>query len=241
MYKYVIMGANSDVGKTLVSELSSNESVLAVSRSVIEKNNSDKLTYLTGIDLLREKDLEIFVNQLNDKITSDTTIIHSVGDFWYHKPVDATTIVEAENMILSHYVTFYNVISKTLPLFKKIGGGKYIGFSCTSVYQNYPEMAAFTSAKSAIESLIKCTANENSQYGIIANGIALSTIGTDKVKKSKPEEYHPGYVTVDELISVITKVINLPNIVNGNIIKLLKYSPSYYNEAFFRRNPSGYS
>jgi len=50
-------------------------------------------------------------------------------------------------------------------------------------------MAAFTSAKAACECLIKCIANEYSQYGIIANAIALSTILTPKVKKSKKEEY----------------------------------------------------
>ena len=190
-------------------------------------------------DLTQESDLGIIRSHAKKFFDQPFTTIHSVGDFWNHKPLVDTPLLEARKMIESHYFTLYGLAQAILPVQKELGGGRLIAFSCNSVGYNYPDMAAFTSAKAALECLIKCIANEYSQYGIVANAIALSTILTPKVEKAKKKKYFKDYLTVEELVEIILdNIAGLSSFVNGNVIKLLKYSEYFYNEGYYQRNPT---
>lgn len=237
---FIITGANSDIGKALLAKLSINKDnkIIAVSRSKISPSLSENIVCIDNIDLNSEKDLVIISEKVNTLFSDKFIFIHSVGNFWHHKTMTNTEYEEATNMMDSHYNTLYGCIKYLLPVFKKVEGGKIIAFSCNSVGFNYPEMAAFTSAKAAVETLIKCTANENSKFGVIANGIALSTIKTEKVINSKLKKYHSQYITEEELLEVVDNLINASPLINGNIIRILKYSEYFYNEGYFQRNPS---
>jgi 2-deoxy-D-gluconate 3-dehydrogenase len=118
------------------------------------------------------------------------------------------------------------------------GGGKIIAFSCNSVIYNYPEMAAFTSVKAAVEGLIKAISNEWAGKGVSANAFALPTIKTKKVIDSKKVEDFKDYITPDELADIVLSFLKLPhNYINGSIIKLFKYNSSFYSKSYFERNP----
>lgn len=242
--QYLITGASSDIGKALVQNLTRVPGcrVLAISRSEAlpgDVAQTADYRHIGGLDLTLEKSLDELSAACNNFFpTGGFTLVHSVGNFWYHKPITMTTLSEAAELMQSHYLSLYGVLKVLIPIFRHHGCGRIIAFSCTSVGHSYPEMAAFTSVKAAIESLIKCTANENARYNIIANAIALSTIFTEKVQHSKAEKYHKGYVTIDELLEVVRQVAEFSPLLNGNIIKLLKYSDVYYNEGYFQRNPT---
>lgn len=237
---FIITGASSDIGKALIDSLSANKEnkLIAISRSSIFNSSKNNVEYIDNIDLNLEADLVTISEKVRSTFSDKFVFIHSVGNFWHHKTITDTEYNEATNMMDSHYNTLYGCIKYLTPIFKQLKGGKIIAFSCNSVGFNYPEMAAFTSSKAAVETLIKCTANENSKYGIIANAIALSTIKTDKVVNSKLEKYHNQYITENELLEVVNNLINASPLINGNIIKILKYSEYFYNEGYFQRNPS---
>lgn len=237
MGNYVITGGNSEIGRALADYLTQqNHEVLLISRS--QKPISEKSdNWLDGIDLTKEKDLNKFHNFIEMHFCSPFTIIHSVGDFWAHKSITNTRFEEAISMIQSHYITLYGVIKYVVPIMQKFGGGKIIAFSCNSVKYNYPDMAAFTSAKAAVECLIKCVANEQSKYNITANAIALPSIKTKSVIKTKPEEFHKNYPTLEELTECIEKTIeSISPLINGNVINLFKYSDSFYHKGYYERN-----
>lgn len=237
---FIITGANSDIGKAIIASLSSknDNKILAVSRSMNICQSNRNVEFLENVDLNSEKDLIVFSEKVKSTFTDKFVFIHSVGNFWNHKTLTNTEYNEATNMMDSHYNTLYGCIKYLVPVFKQLNGGRIIAFSCNSVGFNYPEMAAFTSAKAAVETLIKCTANENSKYGIVANAIALSTIKTEKVVNSKLKKYHSQYITEEELLEVVDNLINSSPLINGNIIKILKYSEYFYDEGYFQRNPS---
>ena len=240
MKNILITGANSDLGQSLIERFSkSTESkILAVSRQKIQ-NQINNVDYLDGIDLNSKDGLEKLVERVNATFSDKFILIHSVGNFWYHKSIQNTSFTEATEMMDSHYNTLYGTIKYLMPIFIKNNGGRIIAFSCNSVGYSYPEMIAFTSAKAAVETLIKCVANENSKYGVVANAIALSTIKTKKVIESpKDSKYHKDYITTDELIEVVMDLTEASPLINGNIIKVLKHSEFFYNEGYFQRNPS---
>ena len=237
MSNYVITGANSEIGQALFSHLKNNgHNVLLVSRSP-KKINDDAINWLDGINMTNEHDLYKLRKYIQSNFSTPFNLIHSVGDFWEHKSITDTSFVESISQINSHYVTLFGVIKAVLPIMQNNGGGKIIAFSCNSVKYNYPDMAAFTSSKAAVECLIKCTANEQSKYNIMANAFALPSIKTNSVIRTKPEAYHQNYPTLTELNNCIENTIeNLSPLVNGNVINLFKYSDSFYNKGYYERN-----
>ena len=237
MSNYVITGGNSEIGQALAEYLiKRNHEVLLVSRSLKPKDETS-YDWIDGIDLTNEDDLMKLQNFIRNRFCVPFTLIHSVGDFWAHKSITNTRFDEAISQINSHYVTLYGTIKFVVPIMQAVGGGKIIAFSCNSVRYNYPDMAAFTSAKAAVECLIKCVANEQSKYNIIANAIALPSIKTKNVMKTKPEEFHKNYPTLDELTECIEKTIEgLSPLINGNVINLFKYSDSFYHKGYYERN-----
>jgi 3-oxoacyl-[acyl-carrier protein] reductase len=238
MSNYVIIGANSEIGEALTSHLTrKGHALLLVSRSLKCGQYSKMHQWIDGIDLLNESQLLILREEVSKRFVAPFTVIHSIGDFWKHKSIDKTQFNEAISMIQSHYITLFGVIKAIVPVMRKVGGGKIIAFSCNSVKYNYPDMVAFTSAKAAVECLIKCVANEQSKYNITANAFALPSIKTKRVIATKPNEFHKDYTTLDELSNCIEQTLeNLSCLVNGDIINLFKYSNSFYGKGYYERN-----
>ena len=238
MGNYLITGANSEIGKSLAVYLKQQgHNLLLVSRSKIDSSITENTSWIDGIDLTKEENLNTLADKVSETFHGPFIFVHSVGDFWEHKSITDSTLEEAKSMILSHYLTLYGTIRVLAPIMRKVGGGRIIAFSCNSVKYNYPDMAAFTSSKAAVECLIRCVANEQSQYKITANAFALPSIATEHVKRTKPEEYWNSYVTVDELVETVEKTIeNLSPYVNGTTINLFKYSRSFYHASYYERN-----
>lgn len=236
MSNYVIMGAKSEIGQALANHLiTKGHKILLVSRS--EKNADTKMDWVDGIDLTREEDLAKLGAEIGNRFKESFNVVHSVGDFWAHKAITNTSFSEAVSQIQSHYITLYGVMKAVIPLMQNVGGGKIFAFSCNSVRYNYPDMAAFTSAKAAVECLIKCIANEQSKYNIIANAFALPSIRTKSVMETKPQEFWDNYVTLDALVECLEKTMeNMSPLTTGNVISLFKYSDSFYHKGYYERN-----
>lgn len=239
----VLVGGNSDIGRAISVELSSRDDVraLIVSRSSVPSEmRCKRFMYMDGVDLLIDAQMSRFTATLKDSFDSRFTVIHCVGDFWIHRPLDQSAISVARAHIESHYLTLYNVARHAAPVMISVGGGSFVGFSCNSVTKNYPEMAPFTSAKAAVETLIKCIANEYSEFGIQANALALPTIRTEKVGMYKIPDNQMQYITSHELAQIIVEqIVSLSPLISGNVISLFKFSKAFYHKSYFERNPSG--
>ena len=236
----VLTGGSSEIGTAILKLLQAcgTDKVITTCKSKPIKAAAPNWCVLESIDLTREADLTRLRQEVEDRFSGPFSIIHAVGQFWQHKPLDRTPLSEARQMIMSHYLTLFGVARFLLPVAARSEGARLVAFSCNSVIYNYPEMAAFTAAKAAVECLVKCIANEWSGQGIIANAIALPTIRTDQVLKLKPNGDHENYIRPEELAQMVLGVLrHASDYMNGNAIKILKYSPSFYHEAYFSRNP----
>jgi 3-oxoacyl-[acyl-carrier protein] reductase len=239
----LLTGASSDIGKELVGYFVDRQDlkILATSNSQpcppLLSNRNDTVA-LEGIDLTLESGLDQVASAATQFFQGPFGIVHSVGAFWEHKPIPDCDLNEARNLIGSHYLSLYGLLNRILPLMAQLGGGRILAFSCTSVGFHYPDMAAFTSAKAAVESLIRCTANEWSRHYISSNAIALSTIATPKVMTSKPLAKEENYVTPKEICQLVEDILfSSSPYLSGNVIRPLKYSETFYNRSYFERNP----
>lgn len=235
---FVITGAGSDIGAALARHLdvcADVDLVLVARRSRPPEVNARHLV-LSGINLIDGAHLQRVANAVATT-SGSFTLVHCVGDFWEHKPLMYTDPAEIVAMIQSHYLTLALTVQTMLPLAIE-RKGRFVAFSCNSVQYNYPDMVPFTSAKAAVEVFIKCIANEYSQYGVVANTLALPTILTDKVIKLKALGEHANYVTPDELAALICDTLSAaPQAINGNTLKVFRHSRTFFEDGYFARNP----
>ena len=240
----VILGASSEIGRALALEAMKkiDYKLLLVSRSQTFdwpfSHDSDRWLYLHGIDLTVETDLLRLRVAAEDFFREPFSIVHSVGDFWTHKPLTETTFHELRKMYESHYLTLCGAAHSLIPVLIKRGGGQIIAFSCNSVSYSYPDMSPFTSAKAAVESFVKCLAHEYAEYGIAVTALALPTIRTKRVIAEKPKGDHLNYISPEHLAGILLEnILLLPPTVNGNILKVFKHSRTFYHSGYFDRNP----
>ena len=240
----LITGGNSSLGRKLVDYalLIENCKLIISTHKNCDipldiESNSVKL--LRNIDLTNEQSLVKLKNVVDAFFDSSFEVIHSVGNFWYHVPYDSFKLPEAKEMMESHYLTLYGVTQYLIPLMRKKGGGHITAFSCNSVNYNYPLMAAFTSSKAAVESLIKCIANEYACNNIIANAIELASLQTKEVKESKPFGDYQNFMEPEVVAKLVFKLNHDTfKYLNGNIIELFKYSESFFGQGYYERNKS---
>ena len=237
----VVLGASSDLGSEIVRMAATYEgtSVLAIARSKLTEDAfGPRVKAISGIDLLNEADLTRLVSEVDAKFTGPFSVIHSVGNFWIHKPLVETSFAEVRAMIESQLLTLFAVARVLTPLMISRQGGRLVAFSCNSVTYSYPDMSPFTASKAGIESFIRCYANEHAEFGISASALALPTIRTPKVLMEKPTGDHANYMQPEELAEfILDHVLIMPNEANGNVIKVFKHSPTFYHSSYYDRNP----
>lgn len=237
----VLLGAGSDIGGEIVRKAATNKGtvLLAVSRTPqAVQNFGAQVESMSGIDLLDEDALTRLATAVENKFPGPFSIIHSVGNFWIHKPLAETPLSEIRAMIESQLLTLFGVARVLAPLMQKRKGGCLVAFSCNSVGYSYPDMSPFTASKAAIESFIKCFANEHAEFGISAHALALPTIRTPKVLVEKPTGDHANYIAPSDLAEfILEQILTMPPEVNGNVIKVFKHSPTFYHSSYYDRNP----
>lgn len=240
----LIVGASSEIGLAFAKRVQnrSNLDLILTSNKTSIENTLQKESRILCVERLDATDqaaVDTLRQLVEENFTSPFAILHLPGDFWDHRSVDKCTLKLSREMMESHYQSLFCILNGLLPHMARVGGGRVLGISCTSVRFNHPEMAPFSSAKAAVETTIKCIANEWASSGITANAIALSTIATDRVRKSKPLSQVENYLELDEICELIEDVIFLGSpYLSGNILRPTKYSNTYYHKSYFERNPS---
>lgn len=238
---YVITGATSYLGREIINYLSldENNKIIAISRKS-QKNeaytNNANVHRLEGIDLLVKDCLAIMTEKVKMLFNESFHVINCTGYYKGQKDFEKVSFEESNEIFESNYTTVYNTALYLLPLIKDRKGGHFIGFSCNSVRFNYPQMAPFTAAKSALESLIRTIANEQYAFGVIANSFQLSTLLTEHEVEVKPNGDHENWLKPIEVAYYIESFIQQPMpISNGNSINLYHHSDSFFNKSYFER------
>lgn len=240
-HSFVITGANSFLGRAFAKMLSNNENykVFLTSRSKFNFNGLLKkknVSYLPEIDLTIESDVERLCNAINDFMPDQFHVINCLGYFPGYETIEEINIPTVKKVFDSNVIALYCVANKLLPLMCKRKGGHFIGFSTHTSYQHYPKMVAFTSAKVAVESLIRGISNEYLEKGINANTIALATLLTETEMKIKPNGDSKNWLNTDEVCELVENIIIQPSkLINGNVIHVYKYSNSFFHQSYYDR------
>lgn len=234
---YIVTGANGQLGyaisKYLIEEKKSN--VICVTRSSCNLTFDGKYNHIKNIDLLDEHSLNELVQKVEKCFNSKFHVINAVGYYEGQQRFEETDILEADKIMQLNYTTVYNTANKLTPLQIKLGGGHFLMFSCDSTNYFYPHMAPFIAAKSALNALTKCLANEYFKYNIFSNSFSLTTLDNEKERRNKPYGDFKNWLNLTDIAEKVYEFTKLENLVSGNLIKLYNYSDSFFNESYFDR------
>lgn len=235
---YLITGAGGPLGFEIARYLIEDKKckVLCITRSKHSLQFNGHYKHISGIDLLSAHSLKELYRQAELFFKEPFHILNAVG--YYDKGQQSfleTDILEADLILKSNYTAVYNTAHTLLPLQIKNGGGHFIGFSCDSTNFNYPLMNPFISAKSALNGFIKCLANEFYKDKIVPNAFALTTVLTEMEMKRKPNGDFDNWLSPIDVAQKVYELTHIENIVCGNIIKLYKYSESFFHQSYYER------
>jgi len=242
-HQILIAGANSELASALIARTINNSKykLLLVSQSqqnMCQDNVQAAIRRIDDVNLTDEVDQQRLSKEVSDFFDGPFSVINFAGNFWLHKSLIRTEFTEICDLISSHYLTLCGVAKAVTSAMIAKGGGRLVALSCNSVSYNYPDMAPFTCAKAAVECFVKCYSNEYSMYNISAAALALPTMRTSRVIKEKPEGDHENYISPEELSEILLEqILTQGQYITGNIIRLFKYSRTFYHQGYYQRNP----
>ena len=237
---YIIAGANSYLGQAIAKHLAQSDinRVLLVTRKPFDFSTleSEKIKHVKGIDFLNKNHLLSLSSEANIFFKEMFNVINCMGYYSGQEPFNETSFEEASRIIESNFISVYRSASALIPIMINKGGGHFIAFTCNSVRYNYPQMASFTAAKSALESLVRSIANEYYDKGIYANAFQLATLLTEHEKMVKPYGDHKNWLKTIEVAQYIdTFIKQSSHLTNGNTISLYHHSDSFFHDSYFNR------
>lgn len=243
----VLLGSNSDIGSVLAGRLmDAGHPTLLVSRSRQQRDASALIggsRVADGVDLLTAEGQARLLGAVEDFLSGarpgehEVAMIHCVGDFWLHRDLHKLTPETVRETMLSHYSTLAESVVNLLPMLLRARAGRIVAFSCNSVTYAYPHLAPFTAAKAAIETFMRCLANEYSEQRLATSTIALPTVLTPKVREAKPEGDHANYLTPEDVADVVVREVDSSPLVTGNVVRMIRYSETFYGKSYLERNP----
>lgn len=243
----ILLGSNSDIGSVLASRvMDAGHPTLLVSRSRRQRDASEVTgdsRVADGVDLLSAEGQARLLAAVDEFLGGarpgehDIAMVHCVGDFWRHRELHELAPTTVRETMLSHYSTLAESVVNLLPVLLRARAGRVVAFSCNSVTYAYPHLAPFTAAKAAIETFMRCLANEYSEQLLATSTIALPTVLTPKVREAKPGGDHANYVTPEDVADVVLREIDSSPLVTGNVVRMIRYSETFYGRSYLERNP----
>ena len=236
----VIAGISGDLGAVLARELSVDSEVSIIGTMRRSKKLGEtfpkNIHIVDCCDLMQPKCCAQVALVASELFNGRFGYIHSVGDFVEHAPFLSIKSDQANRIFESNTTTFYNAMQAMIPVMKSNGGGSSIAFSCNSVTHNYPWMASFTAAKSALDSLVRTLAHEFAGDSLCFNSLVLSSLKMEKEKLSKPHGDFDNFIPPTDLLPIIKFLLSQDSyLVNGNSISLYQYSENFYHTGYFER------
>lgn len=161
MTTLLLTGKNGDIGQAIA------EKFLREGVEVIAPTRQE-------MDLECKESIDKYMQQLSASID---IFIHCAG-FNVPKPAGELTRLDLEKTLQINAISFYDVVSRLIPAFKKKNSGCILGIS--SIYGSYTRKnrLAYASSKHALNAMIKTLALELGPYHVLVNGVAPGFVDT---------------------------------------------------------------
>jgi NAD(P)-dependent dehydrogenase (short-subunit alcohol dehydrogenase family) len=178
--------------------------------------DSDMLEGIAA-NLTDEESVAMAVRQAGDRHGAIYGVVHLAGGFAMD-PISRTTMQSWSGMIDLNATSAFIVIREALARMDRTAGGRIIAISSEATSTKDASAAAYTIAKTTLNTLIELTARELRGSGITANALLPSTLDTPASRTAMPDVAR---VPLEHVVETIVFLLSpAGGSVNGALIPL---------------------
>lgn len=235
---FVVTGATGQLGQAVVKELLLTEraTVLAVGRGTLRRLSGSKEESLEGgIDLTVSDGAELLASHAAS-LPGRVSVINCIGFFPQYRRFLELSHSDVDKVFRTNFLAVYFTALSLVPILVQRGGGHFVTFSTLSSIDAYPLMAAFNTAKAAVEHLSRHLAHEFGGNEVQANTFALATLKTAEEIRLKPHGDHDHWIDPTEIARLVRQFVTGEfRLMNGNVMQCYHYSSGFYTTSYFDR------
>lgn len=225
MKNIIITGASKGIGFELVHYFSNKDyQVLAISRTTDSLQNLPKNVTVLSIDITKESDLQKVHNFISKNWKSVAVLINNAGKL-IHKDFTKTTYEDFLSVYKVNVFAVAEMIKIAIPFMKN--SSHIVTISSMGGIQGsmkFAGLAAYSSSKGAVITLMELLAEEYKDSGISFNTLALGAVQTEMLAEAFPDYQAP--ITAKEMATYIGNFALTGNkVYNGKVLQVSSSTP----------------
>jgi NAD(P)-dependent dehydrogenase (short-subunit alcohol dehydrogenase family) len=183
----LITGAKGGLGTYVTNAfLNAGARVAGVSRSIKQSDFPNGNFTAFPAELADSKSALAVSSAVKEKLGRIDVLVHLMGGFAGGKSVPETDDQTFEQMFDLNLRSAFYILRAVIPHMREAGGGRVIAIGSRAAESAAPQLAAYAAFKTALVSLVKSVASENSDRGITANVILPGTMDTPANRANEP-------------------------------------------------------
>jgi NAD(P)-dependent dehydrogenase (short-subunit alcohol dehydrogenase family) len=226
--RIIVTGSSRGIGKeTVRALLELGHEVLAISRNCgLLGDLKGRHQYLSALELdfTEEAGLEEILAFVGDQWSSVDGLVHNAGVL-LNKSFEETTVQDMMSVYRVNVFSVAELTRRLLPFFSR--GAHVVGISSMGGIQGsmkFPGLAAYSSSKGALITLMELLAEEFKEKGLFFNTLALGAVQTEMLA-----EAFPGYqalVTAEKMGAYVAGfVLTGHELFNGKVLQVSNSTP----------------
>jgi len=227
MKNIVIVGCSRGIGKELVSILSCDNNVLALSRNTsrLAEFTNDKNVKSATFDVSKNDSKSTLTQIINSHFKTVDVLINNAG-MLINKSILDITQNDIETIYKTNVFGLIQSCQAVIQFMKKNGGhivniGSMGGFQGSS---KFPGLSIYSSSKAAVASFTECLAEELKNDNIKANCLALGAAQTEMLNEAFPGYEAP--LSANEMAQFIADFsLNTAKWINGKVLPISISTP----------------
>ena len=227
MKNIVIIGCSRGIGKELVSILSINNNVLALTRNIngLSDFNGHKNVLVSKLDITKD-DFNLDLKQTIQSHFKTVDILINNAGILINKPI---LELSKQDINTTFNTNFFGLVQscQTIIPFMTTNGGHIVNIGSMGGFQGsskFPGLSVYSASKAAVASFTECLAEELKDQNIKANCLALGATQTEMLNEAFPGYEAP--LTANEMAQFIADFsLNSSKWINGKVLPISISTP----------------
>jgi NAD(P)-dependent dehydrogenase (short-subunit alcohol dehydrogenase family) len=154
-------------------------------------------------DLTERSAAERAVAEVVDRLGPVDVLLHLVGGYDGGGPIASFADDDLRSMLDQHLWSTLNVSRAVVPGMVERGWGRVVAVTASTAVTTPPNLAAYSVAKSAEETLLRTLAREVSSDGVTVNVLVGRKIDTEHERETAPSPKNASWTTPEEIAAAM--------------------------------------